>query len=126
MTAVVLALLEGNGRLFVQRRDPEASVMPGRWEFPGGKVEAGETLTAALARELREELGVALAGAEALEEVDGEPTLHPFRVRILGSPRTQLAWGWFTVEELRHLPIPPRNRQILGRIPFGTVPGDSP
>jgi len=55
---VVAALIELDGKLLVcqRRRGSKFELM---WEFPGGKVEPGETLEAALARELREELGVA-------------------------------------------------------------------
>jgi 8-oxo-dGTP diphosphatase len=51
------ALLDGDGRVLIAKR-PEGKAMAGLWEFPGGKVEAGETPEAALIRELREELGV--------------------------------------------------------------------
>jgi 8-oxo-dGTP diphosphatase len=51
------ALLDRDGRVLIARR-PEGKAMAGLWEFPGGKVEAGETPEAALVRELREELGV--------------------------------------------------------------------
>lgn len=58
MLTVVAALIESNGKLLVcqRRRGARFELM---WEFPGGKVDPGETLEAALARELREELGVA-------------------------------------------------------------------
>ncbi len=54
---VVAALIESDGKLLVcqRRRDAAFALM---WEFPGGKVEPGESLEAALARELREELGI--------------------------------------------------------------------
>ena len=44
MTEAVLALIGHGGRWFLQRRDPGNPVLPGLWEFPGGKVEEGETL----------------------------------------------------------------------------------
>jgi 8-oxo-dGTP diphosphatase len=54
---VAAALLNESGRVLVQRR-PAGGEMAGLWEFPGGKVEAGETPEEALVRELREELSI--------------------------------------------------------------------
>lgn len=54
---VVGAVLVEGGRVFAAKRGPGKS-MAGYWEFPGGKIEPGETPQAALARELREELGI--------------------------------------------------------------------
>jgi len=52
-----VALVDVDGRVLLARR-PEGKHMAGLWEFPGGKVHAGETPEAALIRELREELGI--------------------------------------------------------------------
>ena len=61
MTKIVLvsavALIDVEGRVLLAQR-PEGKSMAGLWEFPGGKVEAGETPEAALIRELQEELGI--------------------------------------------------------------------
>lgn len=54
---VAVALFDGEGRVLLAQRPPGKS-MAGLWEFPGGKVEQGETPEAALVRELDEELGV--------------------------------------------------------------------
>ena len=54
---VAVALIDRDGRVLVAQR-PEGKAMAGLWEFPGGKVEPGETPEAALIRELREELGI--------------------------------------------------------------------
>jgi 8-oxo-dGTP diphosphatase len=78
MIDVVCGLIEdGNGRLLACRRPPEKH-LGGLWEFPGGKVELGESPEAALVRELREELGIEteITGAlhphehDALEWID--------------------------------------------------------
>jgi 8-oxo-dGTP diphosphatase len=60
MVQVVAAVLERDGRILICRRKPEQS-HPLKWEFPGGKVEPGETPEHALTRELEEELGIAQA-----------------------------------------------------------------
>lgn len=61
MTRVVLvsavALIDGDGRVLLAQR-PEGKSMAGLWEFPGGKVESGESPEAALIRELKEELDI--------------------------------------------------------------------
>ena len=57
MIQVAAGILERNGRVLICRRR-EDQPHPGKWEFPGGKVEPGETPEIALVRELREELGI--------------------------------------------------------------------
>jgi 8-oxo-dGTP diphosphatase len=63
MVQVVAAILEREGRILVGQRTPEQS-HPLKWEFPGGKVEPGESPAQALARELEEELGIRDAAGE--------------------------------------------------------------
>ena len=115
---VVVALVGREGRWFLQRRDPRAQVLPGLWEFPGGKVEPGETLEAALRRELAEEVGWTPTEAVALTSVthvypQRKVALHPFRCEGFGQLDTTLAWGWFTAEEIRRLRIPEANRPLV-------------
>jgi 8-oxo-dGTP diphosphatase len=66
MTRIVLvaavALVDADGRVLIARR-PEGKPMAGLWEFPGGKVEAGERPETALLRELKEELGIDVSEA---------------------------------------------------------------
>jgi 8-oxo-dGTP diphosphatase len=59
------ALYDELGRILITQRPP-GKALAGRWEFPGGKLHDGETPYAGLVRELREELGVELRGAERL------------------------------------------------------------
>jgi len=64
---VAVALVDPDGRVLIAQRS-EGNEMAGLWEFPGGKIESGERPEAALIRELREELGIAVK----------EPCLAPF------------------------------------------------
>jgi 8-oxo-dGTP diphosphatase len=61
---VAAALFDGDGRVLIAQR-PQGKALAGRWEFPGGKVDAGESERGALVRELREELGVEVLAARA-------------------------------------------------------------
>jgi 8-oxo-dGTP diphosphatase len=56
---VAAALVDSDGRVLIAQRPP-GKAMSGLWEFPGGKIEAGESPEDALVRELREELGIAV------------------------------------------------------------------
>jgi 8-oxo-dGTP diphosphatase len=62
-------LRDAAGRVLIAQR-PAGKPLAGRWEFPGGKVAAGESAVAALARELSEELGIAMHAAEPLMRYD--------------------------------------------------------
>ena len=65
VTVAVGILIDPQGRVLITRRAPQTH-QGGLWEFPGGKVEPGETIVDALARELREELGVTVLISEPL------------------------------------------------------------
>ena len=123
VTVAVGILIDGVGRVLVTRRAPDAQ-QGGLWEFPGGKVEAGETLLEALARELREELGVLVETTEALIALehdygDKRVRLDVHRVtRWSCEPRglegQPLAWQ--RPEQLRNWAFPAANRPILERL----------
>jgi len=66
---VVGAMIEREGRYLITQRPPTAT-LPLLWEFPGGKVEPGETDATALARELREEMGIAVEVGERAVHVE--------------------------------------------------------
>ncbi|HTP33273.1 MAG TPA: (deoxy)nucleoside triphosphate pyrophosphohydrolase [Candidatus Acidoferrales bacterium] len=65
MLQVVAAIIERDGMILVGRRRPEQS-HPLKWEFPGGKVEAGETPAQAVVRELKEELAIRVDGCSEI------------------------------------------------------------
>lgn len=116
--AVAVALLHRDGRWFLQRRDLAAGHLPGCWEFPGGKTEAGESPEAALRRELREELAWTPGALRPLAVIrhpypDRVVELHPFAGEGPDLPRTPLAWGWFTAPEAMRLKIPEANGPLV-------------
>lgn len=73
---VAAALYDERGRVLIAQR-PLGKPLAGRWEFPGGKLDAGESEHAALVRELREELGVEVRSAQRMLELKHEyPDRH--------------------------------------------------
>ena len=90
---VVTAIIEReDGRVLIAQRPP-GKRLAGQWEFPGGKVEAGESVEAAIHRELREELRLEIDIVRALGVFPhtydwGSIRLHAFVVRALNSPES--------------------------------------
>lgn len=118
MIRVALAAIHEGGRFFLQRRAPGSKVFPGLWEFPGGKIEEGETPREALLRELREELDWTPDSAEPLAAVVHaypglEVELNLFLCEGVSRPRTALAWGWFEPIEAAELPVPGGSRRLI-------------
>ncbi|HIF9170054.1 DNA mismatch repair protein MutT [Photobacterium damselae subsp. damselae] len=84
---VAAVLMNGGQFLAVQRGESKLSYVSKKWEFPGGKVEAGETLVAAITRELEEELRITIAEPQFLLTVehsypDFDITMHCFVVNV--------------------------------------------
>jgi len=117
-----VALIDADGRVLLAQR-PEGKSMAGLWEFPGGKVEAGESPEAALIRELHEELGIdtwasCLAPLSfASHAYDGFHLLMPVfacrkwqgMVRPLEGQRLK----WVRVGDLRDYPMPPADKPLI-------------
>lgn len=113
-------LSDADGRVLVgQRTQPDR--YRNQWEFPGGKLEPGEDIAEALARELAEELGVAVEGSEPLIYVhhrypDRDVHLHVLRVtRYRGRPRGRegQALRWVAPGELSTLPMLAANQAVV-------------
>ena len=123
MTVVAVALVDADGRILVQQRPPDRA-MAGLWEFPGGKVEPGETPEAALIRELREELGIdveaaCLAPATFASERLGERHLLLLlyvcrKWRGMPAPLAASALRWVPPLALHGLAMPPADRPLIG------------
>jgi 8-oxo-dGTP diphosphatase len=117
-----VALIDVDGRILLTQR-PEGKSMAGLWEFPGGKVEPGETPEAALIRELQEELGIdtwqsCLAPLTfASHAYDDFHLLMPlFACRKWnGTPqgREGQALKWVRANELRNYPMPPADEPLI-------------
>jgi 8-oxo-dGTP diphosphatase len=116
---VAAAVVERDGTFLVTRRQKGVH-LEDHWEFPGGKCEPSESLCDCLARELREELDVAVAvGPEVLatlhEYPDRQVELHFLRCELLGDPVPQLgqAMAWVRREDLRTLTWPPADAELI-------------
>lgn len=122
MLLVVAAAMIEDGRVLVQQR-PEGTSLAGLWEFPGGKIEPGESPEAALARELDEELGVIVDPAALVPlAFASEPLADRHLVLLLyrldrwmgvPEPRHASALAWADMAALRRLPMPPADLPFL-------------
>ena len=123
MSEVVAAIICRDGKILITRR-PDSVHLPGLWEFPGGKVEPGETLKAALMREIREELGLSVIVFDQCLSIEHEyprksVKLHFFNCAIVaGEPRSiQVAdFSWVTPPELTTFVFPEADREIILRL----------
>ena len=117
-----------DGRILLTQR-PEHKHMGGLWEFPGGKVDEGESPETALARELAEELGLEVEVGAPLtfgihEETDLRIILLFYRVRIeAGDPRGlegQIV-SWVDAADLPSYKTPPADAELVRRLASGEV-----
>ncbi|MBL0374685.1 8-oxo-dGTP diphosphatase MutT [Rhizobium sp. KVB221] len=116
------ALIDADGRILLSQR-PEGKSLAGLWEFPGGKVEVGETPEEALIRELREELGVETKVAclapltFASHTYDDFHLLMPLYIcrRYEGIARglEGQAIKWVRAKDLRNYPMPPADDPLV-------------
>ena len=117
---LVTAAVIRRGKVVLITRRPAKGLLGGMWEFPGGKLEAGETLSGCLAREIREELGVEIHVGQEIgvfrhAYTHFKVTLHAFEAVLLsGEPQALHAddLKWATVEELSTFPMGKIDRQI--------------
>jgi mutator protein MutT len=119
---VVAAVIERAGRILIARRHA-GSHLGGRWEFPGGKRQAGETAEAALVREIREELDAAVTVGELLDDVEWtypEKTVRLlfFRCALAGEPRAAEGQeiAWVAPADLDRYEFPPADGGLVARL----------
>jgi 8-oxo-dGTP diphosphatase len=116
------ALIDTDNRVLLARR-PEGKKMAGLWEFPGGKLDPGETPEAALIRELKEELGIDVSAAclapfaFASHAYEGFHLLMPLflcrRWRGIPKPREGQALAWVRPEKLPTYSMPPADKPLI-------------
>ena len=122
LLVAAVALIDVDGRVLLTRR-PEGKAMAGLWEFPGGKIEPGETPEAAAIREMSEELGIDTAesclaplsfASHAYEEFHLLMPLFACRRwqgRIM--PAEGQATAWVRPARLRDYPMPPADLPLI-------------
>lgn len=117
-----VALIDPEGRVLLSRR-PEGKAMAGLWEFPGGKVEPGETPEAALIRELQEELGIdtwasCLAPLTFASHAYADfhllmPLFACRKWQGIAQPREGQMLKWVRPGDLRDYPMPPADVPLI-------------
>jgi 8-oxo-dGTP diphosphatase len=117
---VVGAMIEQEGRYIITQRKPTAT-LPLLWEFPGGRVEPGETCTEALARELKEEMGIVVeVGEEAMHVQHTYPDydidFRVYKCRIVGGEVCHIKvydHRWVAPAELDDYEFPPADQKTF-------------
>ncbi len=120
-----VALIDLDGRVLLAQR-PEGKAMAGMWEFPGGKVEPGETAEAALTREIREELGVEICERCASPLTFVSHAYEHFHLLMLlyvcrkweGIPQSLegQALTWKHPREMVQMPMPPADVPLIAAL----------
>ncbi len=123
LPVVAAALVDADGRVLLQQR-PAGKSLAGLWEFPGGKLEPGETPEDALIRELEEELGIAVPHACLAPAAFASAPLGERHLLLLlyiarkwvGVPRAleATALKWVRPADMHALPMPPADRPLIG------------
>src|SRR5437763_11260101 len=132
MIVVAAALTDGEGRVLLQQRAP-GRAMAGLWEFPGGKVDAGELPEAALVRELHEELGIAVAADDLAAAGFASAPLGERHLLLLlylcrrweGQPRPldAAALRWEMPAAMRDIAMPPADAPLIDLLELLIGPG---
>ncbi len=122
---VCVALIDADGRVLLAER-PAGKPMAGLWEFPGGKIGAGETPEAALIRELKEELGIDVAEACLSPFAFASHRYDDFHVLLLlylcrrwqglAAAREGQKLAWVRKEKLALYAMPPADKPLVAML----------
>ena len=117
-----VALIDADGRVLLAQRPPGKS-LAGLWEFPGGKVEPGETPETALIRELQEELGIDTHASCLAPLTFASQTYPDFHLLMplfacrrwqgIAQPREGQTLAWVAPHNLRDYPMPPADLPLI-------------
>ncbi len=118
VTAAVIRRSRGARMLIAQR--PAGGMLGGLWEFPGGKVEPGESLEEGLRREIREELGIEIVVGRPVAQVKHtythfRITLHAFECACQSNP-VKGVWRWARLSDLANLAMPVADRKVIAEM----------
>ncbi len=119
----VAVIHNDNGQILIDRRRQEG-LLGGLWEFPGGKIEPGETVEQCIQREIQEELGIAVAVGDRLITIDHayshfRVTLYVHHCQHLSGDPQPLECDevrWVTLDEIDSFPFPKANGQIIAAL----------
>jgi 8-oxo-dGTP diphosphatase len=122
---VAAALTTQDGEILLQKR-PAGRQMAGLWEFPGGKVDPGESPESALIRELEEELGVVVNGSDLVPVTFASEPLGDRHLLLMLYSCTQWVGvpvpmdgqelRWLMPHDMRDLPMPPADKPLVAAL----------
>ncbi|MGH7087801.1 MAG: 8-oxo-dGTP diphosphatase MutT [Stellaceae bacterium] len=125
LAVVCAALIDADGRVLLAER-PAGKPMAGLWEFPGGKIDAGETPETALVRELEEELGIDVASSDLVPLTFASHAYEHFHVLLLLylcrrwtgeiGPREAQRVAWVHTARFADYPMPDADRPLLAAL----------
>ena len=128
------ALVRSDGRLLLAQR-PMGKTMAGLWEFPGGKIESGESPQGALVRELREELGIGVSESDLEAFAFASHAYEKFHLLMPVflsrkwegeiEPREGQKLAWVSADEIRRYPAPEADLPLFERFIDWTKAGRS-
>ena len=117
-----VALIDQDGRILIAKR-PDGKSMAGLWEFPGGKVELGETPEQALVRELSEELGIKTWNSCLAPMTFASHAYEDFHLLMplfvcrkwegIVIPKEEQELKWVYSSELKNYPMPPADKPLI-------------